>query len=323
MGKIFSSQKKRQVRYYNTSETRTGEFPFTKIVIEGGGMKIVPVAGTIRALYTYGILKNIKYFAGTSAGSIIATALACGFTPDEIDKLVMDTDFSKFKDDTTGFLRDGYRLTASFGLCPGDYFLSWIEEKIASKLGKKNATFTDLFLKKQNRLYISSLCVEDDAIKVFSYENTPDMVISKSVRMSMSIPLFFCPVKHEKKHYVDGGVSNNYPINMFDKAGRESGETLGIKLMSPTEEKTSRIYSKKMKCDNIVSFSCSILSHILNEIERREINENYWNRTLSVDTGTIGILEFNINNFKKNKHIKKAYSDTMLQLEQYKKNKKF
>jgi NTE family protein len=41
------------------------------------------------------------------------------------------------------------------------------------------------------------------------------MHVLTGLRMTISVPFMFTPVKYESKFYVDGGIMNNYPINLF------------------------------------------------------------------------------------------------------------
>jgi predicted patatin/cPLA2 family phospholipase len=43
------------------------------------------------------------------------------------------------------------------------------------------------------------------------------MEVLKAVRISISIPIFFTPVRFENKLFVDGCCLDNYPIHVFDK----------------------------------------------------------------------------------------------------------
>lgn len=325
MGLCQSALKKKNI-YYSKQEQKIsdkGINNFKYLVIEGGGMKIIPASGCIRALDEYGVLNNLIKFAGSSAGAILASVLACGYTPTEIDNIMIETDFTKFQDDDFGFIRDSFRIINNYGLCPGEYFLKWMDDKIKLKLGKKNATFQDLKKQTNKFLYITSLCVDDDKLCIFSFENTPNMIISQAVRMSVSIPFFYCPVLFENKYYIDGGISNNYPIDLFDKKGEENNKTLGIKLMGAEEKRDNKIFYSKYNTQNLLHFSSSILSHLFNEMERKEINANYWKRTISVNTGNIGIIEFDISYDKRLKHVKKSYVNTKNSLDKYIKKKTF
>ena len=88
------------------------------------------------------------------------------------------------------------QISEKFGLFPGNTFLSYFEEKISAKLGR-HATFSDLQNKIENGdtrfkfLYlIGSNLTTGDSV-TFSHIDTPDMIISDSVRISMNIPLIW------------------------------------------------------------------------------------------------------------------------------------
>jgi len=132
------------------------------------------------------------------------------------------------------------------------------QEKLDPKI-----TFKQLYLKKRENknlkdLYVIALDMNMGVSKVFSYEHTPNVVIIDAVRASMSIPIFFqTPTirqisdgKEEKlaSAYADGGLFDNYPIWLFDKAMyvNDSGledmhpiyntKTLGMRLITQEEK---------------------------------------------------------------------------------------
>ena len=53
-------------------------------------------------------------------------------------------------------------------------------------------------------------------IKVLSKRQSSDTAVADAVRMSMSIPFYFCPVRNFKEVIVDGGVLSNFPAWAFD-----------------------------------------------------------------------------------------------------------
>lgn len=145
------------------------------------------------------------------------------------------------------------------GIAEGDEFRKWMEEKISIKTGIKFTTFAELNElhekdpKKYKQLYLIGGNATEKKCEVFSHEQTPDLIISDAVRISMSIPVLFKPhqkyiklnekrvlEKTSRKHfYIDGGVFDNYPIWLFDdkkyygkheKSGRYNTETLGFRL---------------------------------------------------------------------------------------------
>ena len=71
----------------------------------------------------------------------------------------------------------------------------------------------------------------------FSHSRRPKS--DATVRMSMSIPLFFKPVQQRNKKtgethiLVDGGMLSNFPIRLFDTPELPDWPTFGVKLVGP------------------------------------------------------------------------------------------
>ena len=58
---------------------------------------------------------------------------------------------------------------------------------------------------------------------IFSYETTPLVPVAQAIRASCGIPIFYTPFKFscgdpniDPYDWVDGGLVNNYPINLWD-----------------------------------------------------------------------------------------------------------
>ena len=63
--------------------------------------------------------------------------------------------------------------------------------------------------------------------------NPDDLDVSLAVRMSMSIPFFFYPVKQWSSYFVDGGLLSNYPLELFDSGGPPLYPTIGFLMYEP------------------------------------------------------------------------------------------
>jgi predicted acylesterase/phospholipase RssA len=295
------------------------------LVIEGGGVRVCSVGGSLIALDKCGVLKQIKRYAGASAGAITCAGLAIGFTGHEIAKILLDTPFEKFKDDNFGYIRDAWRLGTQWGLYKGDYFHNWISDLIEKKTGDRNYSFRQLYDDSGKELILVTTNVNKDRPYYMSRYTRPDMTIALAVRMSMSVPFFFVPVKYEDDYYVDGGVSDNYPISVFDghypyqmssTAYKKSNpKTLGLKLMGEGEQRDARIFHGNTDINNIVGFSSALVTHLMNRIERMGVYDStYWDRTITVPTGTIRMLDFDITRAKKIEAQDVAYASAMKQL---------
>jgi NTE family protein len=184
-------------------------------VFEGGGVRGIALVGALAAAEEEGI--KFGAVAGTSAGAIVASLLASGYTAGEMRSILSSTGFREFEDGKTiipglRYLLGWWRL----GLHKGDSFHRWIAELISLKLtGRRNDSprFGDL----KKPLTVVATDVVRQQVKVFSTRRTPDMVVADAVRMSMSIPFFFVPVRFGKEVIVDGGVLSNFPAWAFDE----------------------------------------------------------------------------------------------------------
>lgn len=196
---------------------------FRNLVFEGGGVKGIAYSGALEVLETEGIMPEIKRVGGTSAGAITATLLAIGAGSKEIQQIVGGTSFRKFMDDSFGMIRDVRRLLEDYGWYKGEEFSRWIQQLIANYASKPELTFGELgeLIAKnpthyRRQLYVVGSNLSLQVPQVFSIETTPDVPIWYATRISMSIPLFFATVRQDHTVWVDGGVTWNYPIDLFD-----------------------------------------------------------------------------------------------------------
>ncbi|MCS5708924.1 patatin-like phospholipase family protein [Candidatus Berkiella cookevillensis] len=126
----------------------------------------------------------------------------------------------------------------------------------------------------------------DASLKTFSAESDKDLPLHKAVRMTMSFPGGFMPVNYNNRWYADGGIANNYPIEVFDQPkylshGRNHAGvnpcTLGI-LIDSQEEIQSRwgIRVESETTLTLPSFIASVLygMHNRSEILRDRYNIN-------------------------------------------------
>lgn len=236
---------------------------YRNLVLEGGGVKGFAYTGAFQVLDSLQILSDIERVGGTSAGAIQATLLATGYTPAEMAQVAANVPLRKFNDG--GWLLFGgiKRIRKQFGWYKGEKIAGWIEELIAAKTGNGNITFAGLHAQKEQKgykdLYITGTDLTWQCLRVFSYENYPDMRIKDAVRISLSIPFYYeavlmddngkvysRPDPNKKLHVmVDGGVLSNYPLFLFDSAKyvacgvsqtncwKENPETLGLLLEIP------------------------------------------------------------------------------------------
>lgn len=201
-------------------------------VFEGGGVKGIGLVGAIKAVEESGY--KFKNLAGTSAGAIVASLLAVGYSATELENELRQLDYKKFKDkdltDRFGVIGKSIDILFEYGIYEGDYFIQWIERLFQAK-GK--TTFGDIRIPDEEderykyKLNVIASDLTDKKMLILpqdlkDFDEDPDRFqLSKAIRMSMGIPIFFEPYRLKDKngriHYiVDGGILSNYPIWLLD-----------------------------------------------------------------------------------------------------------
>lgn len=281
----------------------------TNLVFEGGGVLGVAFVGALRYIFAQGILPGVKKIAGSSAGSFVALALTLGYTVSEISDILFHLDFSKFEDDSFGVIRDLHRLKNEYGICKGDALRAWIQELIHTKLNTKNITFAELYTMTGIFLVVTGTCLNRQKTVFFNKDTTPDMDVSLAVRISSCIPIFFRAVSYSGDIYIDGGVLMNYPLYIFDDTS-EISETLGFKLTGSNEHRDSEIIHTDIHINNLYKFVETLIGMLLLKIEQTSIKENYYSRTVTINTFDMSSTNFKISKSDKQKLIDSGYSST-------------
>lgn len=192
--------------------------PKIGLVLSGGGAKGAAHIGVLKTLEKYQI--PIDYIVGTSAGSIIAAMYSVGYTPDEIEKTVIDLQFySLFRNssnrDLEGIVQktqsNKYPLTISLtkdfdlslpmGVLNGEYI--YLELKKIFARAENINDFKDFPI--PFRAMTTNLQT-GDSVELDSGD------LALATLKSMAIPTFLDPIRKGDNYYVDGGVADNFPI---------------------------------------------------------------------------------------------------------------
>lgn len=142
-------------------------------IFSGGGTRLSCYIGILQALKDMGF--GFQHLVGVSGGSIVAALYAAGWALDDIKALALKTDFKQFWSfSITSLLRTG-------GLCSGNKLEAWLDLQL------QGATFASL----NYDLHVLATDINGGGPVVFNRVLTPHFKVSKAVRFSMSIPLFF------------------------------------------------------------------------------------------------------------------------------------
>jgi len=270
------------------------------LVISGGAMRGFCFIGAIKYLEEIDILKNIKTFTGTSIGGCLALLLTLNYSSKELIEIFTNVDIEKYRDINIDNILHFFE---NYGIDDGKRILNIFKILLVSKLNTFNKnlnetiTFADLFNLTHKKVTIIGCCLNDMETIYYNYETFPEMKILDALRITFSIPFIFKPVTINDKIYVDGGLLNNYPIELYD---RET--TLGLVSTS------INIYNKHI--DNIEHFFTSVIFITYYNLLKKKI-EDYDNNTINIEY-ELNSFDFDMNKNQKLKLINDGYELTKL-----------
>lgn len=272
------------------------------LVFRGGGVKGIAYCGALRVLSEQGMLDNVKRYAGSSAGAITAALLAVGYTIEEMENTFRTLDMLQFKDSKGSLIAKAERLYKKFALYEGNYFFTWMTGCIEKKTNP-NITFKELKETFGKELVIVGACISHMEVVYFNYKEFPDMPIRDALRISMSIPIMFEPVRIQDHVYVDGGLADNFPLFVFDSEENTTScrhanvnmKTLGMFLQ---ENKTREAVTRDI--NKIKDFMECLLDTVKLRIATLAIKPGDSERTMYIQTHHIRATDFDISEDEKN-----------------------
>jgi predicted acylesterase/phospholipase RssA len=173
------------------------------LVLCGAGIYGATLLG---ALYKKAIdTRNIRIIAGTSVGAIIGTLLIVGYDPLDILKELMDclplATVETFELEACG----------RFGMLSQQHLSDTVRRLLLKKLSKL-PTFQELYDRFRTDLIVTGTCVSQHKGVYFHRHNRPDMCVHQALMITSCVPLLFPYVEFENEKYVDGFITDNFPL---------------------------------------------------------------------------------------------------------------
>lgn len=231
------------------------------IALSGGGIRAIAHAGVLKALEDNQI--NIDIIGGTSAGSMIASLYAMGYSPYYIYML-----FKKYAKDIAGIntnpilggiqniLRNKKKILT--GLKSGEA-IEKVYDKMAARKGIKEISQIKM------PLVIPSVDITESKEYVFTnripkqVEDTVQYIhqisVGKAVRASSSFPAVFSPCKIKTHAFMDGGTLDNIPVYEVKKQGAD--KVIAVKFDADPIDESSNLMDIVMKTIDIMGSKIS------------------------------------------------------------------
>ena len=197
------------------------------VVLSGGAAKGLAHIGVLKALEENEI--PIDYVVGTSMGGIVAGCYAGGMSPAQIEDIVLSKEFLDWvngrfengrsyyyfkKENDASFLKLNLSLDSTFSFqlntsIANDVSLNFaLAEKLAQPSAIANNNFDSLFV--PLRVMASDIFTQTEIV-------LKKGVLSDALRTTQTAPFFYNPIRIDGKYLFDGGVYNNFPVDVAQR----------------------------------------------------------------------------------------------------------
>ena len=192
------------------------------LVLSGGGAKGLAHVGVLKVLEEHHI--PIDYIVGTSMGGVIGGFYAAGYSPQEIEALVLNQRFQEWvsgelgteynfyytrKDDNASILNLNLAVDTTVNLntnITNDFAINYaLTEYLAQASQRSGYDFDSLFV--PYRAVAADIFTQNQMILRKGRLN-------EALRATLSVPFFFRPLKVDGKYLFDGGIYNNFPVDV-------------------------------------------------------------------------------------------------------------
>ena len=223
-----------------SNDTIRAPRPKVGIVLGGGGAKGSAHIGVLKYIEEMGI--PVDYVVGTSMGSIIGGLYSLGYSPDEMQGLISNLDWSVYITNSVDrrSLSSAEKRRRSSYLFSIPFNTGELNEKTENKTGKSIlSSLPESFMNGSTLLNLfNSLCVGyQDSIDfndlpipfacIATELTTGEEVIirngkfAEAIRASMAIPGVFDPITINGRQLIDGGLVNNFPADRCREMGAD------------------------------------------------------------------------------------------------------
>lgn len=195
------------------------------IALAGGGARGAAHVGILQALEENGIKADI--YTGTSAGAIVASAKALGYTNRQMVELLKQINGSLLDIDYWGIIKGLFiGIDTIESLAKGKKLKKFLAENFSRRINEVKHPLgivsTDINTGTQVIFASKDIPVDhamDDLIVV--YGGRTELELKDAIYHSATIPGVFPPASYNGRTLVDGCVVNNMPVNVAKAMGAD------------------------------------------------------------------------------------------------------
>ncbi len=243
------------------------------IVLSGGAAKGIAHIGVLKALEENEI--PVDYVVGTSMGGIVAGCYAAGMSPEQIEELMLKENLLRW---INGQLEDGYnyyynkddthpsfvRLNLSLDSTRNVNFSGSIANDLSLNFAMAEYMAQPGAIAKGNfdSLFVPLRVV---AAEIFTQKSVilKKGSLAAALRATQTVPFFYDPIRVDGQYLFDGGVYNNFPIDVAQQEFHPD-VIIGCNV-------SSKVYSEYPKNEDDKLISKSLLYLLLDKSDPQDV----------------------------------------------------
>ncbi|WP_113924320.1 patatin-like phospholipase family protein [Cognataquiflexum aquatile] len=214
------------VLFLQAQEKENADRPKIGLVLSGGGAKGMAHVGILRYMEKAGIRPD--FIVGTSMGSVVGGLYALGYSADELEQIILNIDWDILITNRVGFNDISFEEK--------EYYNRYLVELpvIEGKVSLPSGLIHGQMLSETLHYYtwpanniesfddfpIPFRCITTD-VKTGEGIVLKGGYLHDALRASIAIPTFFTPFDMDSTMVVDGGVVNNFPVDVVKEMGAD------------------------------------------------------------------------------------------------------
>lgn len=243
------------------------------VIFSGGGIKGICYLGVLRYLYIENMVNSIKNVSGSSIGAYFAMILALKVPietiEEELKNLLKEINDNHVLDITKEKFG---KIFNKFGFHSINFMMQPVISFLKNKYNIDDITFLEFVKKTGVNFYVSTTNINTGQNQIFSVESSPDVSVITAVSASMSVPFLFEPILINGEYYVDGVLSCDLPLEMFDKVDKKY-----ILIVILCDLHKNKVYDTNTKFnffDYSMRISNILLSSLVSQYSKKYINKS-------------------------------------------------
>jgi NTE family protein len=303
------------------------------LVLEGGGVKGIALAGALEVLEERGY--RVNRVAGSSAGAIAGALVTAGVPASTLVQILREVDYTEFADGpwwTRPLLGKALAILLRNGIHPGQYARDWLARQLETHGAHGGeSTFADLAYEDpegldlgdegpasspdephagsssaagSSRLVVTASDVSAGRLRLLPrdagrYAMTPGQLrVADAVRASTAMPFFFRPVRWRNAEgqqalLVDGGMLSNFPVGVFDRPQGTVPRWPTFGIKLSARPPDDPAVVNRVR--GPLSFATALLDTLTGYRDRMHIDDEHaLARTIFIDTGFVSPTQFDL-----------------------------